>query len=184
MKTKKTKSLLLGLSFTLVVATALSACKLTTCLNNAILSLTGNKNGNVLTASKNNTRLSTSGTENDSTDFTDEYIIESVPGDENDSQLEFWKINEFEEWMEHQRTENQKLSDSGDKTFYYKNANGDYVCREWTQEDVDALYAQWQEQLTLMKQGYHFTKTITFSDGDVLVGTFDPEKEIYYFINE
>lgn len=73
-----------------------------------------------------------------------------APGGKTDSQLEFWKVDEFESWMEQQHEENQRLADSHDKSFYGKGANGDYYCREWTQADVDALYNQWQEQLSLM----------------------------------
>ncbi len=73
-----------------------------------------------------------------------------APGGKTDSQLEFWKVDEFESWMEQQHKENQRLADSHDKSFYGKGANGDYYCREWTQADVDALYNQWQEQLSLM----------------------------------
>lgn len=102
-------------------------------------------------------------------------LVESVSGDENISTLEFWEISEFEEWMEQQRVEIQKFADSGDKSFYEKGANGNYICREWTQRDVVALYAEWQEQLAQMKQGYHFTKTIILLDGGCLVGNFDPE---------
>lgn len=98
-----------------------------------------------------------------------------APGGKTDSQLEFWKVDEFESWMEQQHEENQRLADSHDKSFYGKGANGDYYCREWTQADVDALYNQWQEQLSLMEQGYHFTKEITLPDGGFLAGAFDPE---------
>lgn len=98
-----------------------------------------------------------------------------APGGKTDSQLEFWKVDEFESWMEQQHEENQRLADSHDKSFYGKGANGDYYCREWTQADVDALYNQWQEQLSLMEQGYHFTKEITLPDGGLLAGAFDPE---------
>ena len=41
-------------------------------------------------------------------------------------------------------------------------------------EDIDSC-TQWQEQLLLMKQGYHFAKTITLPDGGLLTGAFDPE---------
>ncbi|MDU5081472.1 hypothetical protein ACF3M2_13255 [Tissierella carlieri] len=175
MKTKKIKSSLQGFLLVLVAAITLTACGMTESSKGTIMSLTGNENGSVLFTSTINTRHSTSGIENGRAGFTGEYLVESVSGDEKDSQLEYWEINEFEEWMEHQRTENKKLADSGDKSFYYKNANSDYICREWTQEDVDTLYAQWQKQIALMKQGYHYTKPITLSDGGVLVGVFDPE---------
>ena len=56
-----------------------------------------------------------------------------APGGKTDSQLEFWKVDEFESWMEQQHEENQRLADSHDKSFYGKGANGDYYCREWTQ---------------------------------------------------
>ena len=116
-----------------------------------------------------------SGIENPATDFNDAYVVESVPGDEKDNSLEFWEIGEFETWMEQQRIEYQQLVDIGDKSFYDKDANGDYFCREWTQQDLDALYAEWQEQLGLMKQGYRFTKPIINSEDGSLVGVFGPE---------
>ncbi len=105
----------------------------------------------------------------------DEFLVENILGDENNNPLDFWEIDEFEKWMEQQHAKNQELANSGDKSFYEKNTDGNYICREWTQKDVDALYMKWQEQIALMKQGYHFTKSITLPDGGVLVGTFDPE---------
>ena len=86
-----------------------------------------------------------------------------------------WEIEEFEVWMEQQRDQIQKLADNKDKSFYYKDDNGSYVCREWTQEDVDSLYESWQDQLALMKEGYHFTKSMELSDGSIISGAFDPE---------
>ena len=67
------------------------------------------------------------------------------------------------------------MADNKDKSFYYKDDNGSYVCREWTQEDVDSLYESWQDQLALMKEGYHFTKSMELSDGSIISGAFDPE---------
>ncbi len=99
-----------------------------------------------------------------------------TPNDSNNYvQLEYWSIDEFELWMEQQHEENQRLADSHDKSFYDKDVNGDYYCREWTQEDVDALYTEWQEQLELMKQGYQFTKSIPYSIDGVISGVFGPE---------
>ena len=96
-------------------------------------------------------------------------------GGKTDSQLEFWKVDEFESWMEQERAYYQQLADNGEKSFWYKNADDVYVCREWTQADVDALYATWKEQLDLMRQGYEFTKVIETTDSGLLVGEFDPE---------
>lgn len=62
-----------------------------------------------------------------------------LPGGPSDTQLEYWEIDEFEDWMEQQRDQIQKLADNKDKSFYYKDDNGSYVCREWTQEDVDTI---------------------------------------------
>ena len=84
-----------------------------------------------------------------------------LPGGPSDTQPEYWEIEEFEVWMEQQRDQIQKLADNKDKSFYYKDDNGSYVCREWTQEDVDSLYESWQDQLALMKEGYHFMSTVT-----------------------
>ena len=158
----KLKSLLLGL--TLVAAIAANAFAATESPNNSATPVT-------LSA---RTPLSAANKGNVGTNVSDGYVVEDIPG-ENNSTLEFWEIVEFEDWMEQQRAENQKLADSGDKSFYEKNADGNYICREWTQKDVDALYAEWQEQLALMKQGYRFTKSIVFSDGSMIFGVFDPE---------
>ena len=78
-----------------------------------------------------------------------------LPGGPSDTQLEYWEIDEFEDWMEQQRDQIQKLADNKDKSFYYKDDNGSYVCREWTQEDVDSLYE--------------------LSNGGIISGAFDPE---------
>ena len=72
---------------------------------------------------------------------------------------------------------NQRLADNHEKSFYDKGANGGYYCREWTQEDVDTLYGQWQEQLALMKEGYRFTKQIPFDDECGISGVFGPEAD-------
>ncbi len=98
-----------------------------------------------------------------------------APGGKTASQLEFWEIDEFESWMEQERAYYQQLADNGDKSFWYKNADEEYICREWTQADVDALYATWNEQLDLMRQGYQFTKVIEAEDGGLLAGGFEPE---------
>lgn len=98
-----------------------------------------------------------------------------LPGGKNESHSEFWKIGEYEDWMEKQRAQNQELADRGDKSFCTKDDFGVYFCREWTQKDVDALYAEWQEQLALMKQGYHFTKTRTLPNGGLLAGALNTE---------
>lgn len=98
-----------------------------------------------------------------------------APGGKTASQLEFWEIDEFERWMEQERAYYQQLADNSAKSFWYKNANDEYVCREWTKADVDALYATWNEQLDLMRQGYQFTKVIETADGGLLVGGFRPE---------
>ena len=88
-----------------------------------------------------------------------------LPGGPSDTQLEYWEIDEFEDWMEQQRDQIQKLADNKDKSFYYKDDNGSYVCREWTQEDVDSLYEGWQDQLALMKDknGKIIVNVITIS---------------------
>lgn len=99
-----------------------------------------------------------------------------APGGKTANQSEFWQADEFESWMEQERAYYQQLADNGDKSFWYKNADEEYVCREWTQADVDALYATWKEQLALMRQGYQFTKVFEAADGGSLVGGFLPEE--------
>lgn len=96
-------------------------------------------------------------------------------GGKTASQLEFWEIDEFESWMEQERAYYQQLADNGDKSFWYKNADEEYACRKWTQADVDALYAAWNEQLDLMQQGYQFIKLIETEEGGLLAGGFEPE---------
>lgn len=76
-------------------------------------------------------------------------------------ELEFWEIDEFEAWMEQQKTQYQALVDDG--------APG------WTQKDVDELYAVWRNQLDQMKMGYEYMKSIELSDGHTLVGAFEPD---------
>ena len=98
-----------------------------------------------------------------------------APGGKTVNQPEFWQVDEFESRMEQERAYYQQLADSGDKSFWYKNTDDEYVCREWTQADVDALYATWKEQLALIRQGYQFTKAIEAADGGLLVGGFQPE---------
>lgn len=98
-----------------------------------------------------------------------------APGGKTANQPEFWQVDEFESRMEQERAYYQQLADSGDKSFWYKNTDDEYVCREWTQADVDALYATWEQQLALMRQGYQFTKAIEAADGGLLVGGFQPE---------
>ena len=114
---------------------------------------------------------------NTSTQVSSDVIADEtcLPGGPSDTQLEYWEIDEFEDWMEQQRDQIQKLADNKDKSFYYKDDNGSYVCREWTQEDVDSLYESWQDQLALMKEGYHFTKSMELSNGGIISGAFDPE---------
>ncbi len=102
-------------------------------------------------------------------------VVKSTPDDSGLGQLEYWDIDEFEIWMEQQHEENQRLADKHEKSFYDKDTNGDYYCREWIQEDVDTLYDQWQEQLALMKEGYQFTKQIPLDDDSVISGVFGPE---------
>ena len=99
-----------------------------------------------------------------------------APGGKSADQSEFWQADEFESWMEQERTYYQQLADNGEKSFWYKNADDVYVCREWTQADVDALYATWKEQLDLMRQGYQFTKPVEATDDGLLVGGFLPEE--------
>ncbi|MDN0033962.1 hypothetical protein QVN85_13780 [Oscillibacter valericigenes] len=102
-------------------------------------------------------------------------VVQNTPNDSELDPLEYWDIDEFESWMEQQHEENQRLADSHDKSFYYKGTDGDYYCREWTQDDVDALYTECQEQLNLMKQGYQFTKSIPYDTDGSICGVFGPE---------
>lgn len=99
-----------------------------------------------------------------------------APGGKVADQPEFWQADEFESWMEQERAYYQQLADNGEKSFWYKKADDVYVCREWTQDDVDALYATWKEQLDLIRQGYQITKPIESTDGGLLVGGFQPEE--------
>lgn len=95
----------------------------------------------------------------------------------NDKVPAMWGVDEFATWMEQQHAENQKLADSGDVSFSYKpnGENGDSELRAWTQADVDMQYAQWQEQLKQMKEGYQYTKPIILDDGAILAGCMSPD---------
>lgn len=110
-----------------------------------------------------------------STDNESNIVQDVLLGGDGSAPLEFWEISEYENWIKTEHEKNQKLADSGELSFYTKDDNDNYICRAWTQADVDLLYEQWQEQLSLMKQGYHFTKEITLPDGGLLAGAFDPE---------
>lgn len=123
----------------------------------------------------NETEETPSSTNDAPAELEEQFIVQSTPNDSDYEQLEYWGIDEFEIWMEQQYKENQHLADSHDKSFYDKDVNGDYYCQEWTQEDIDALYKEWQEQLELMKQGYQFTKSIPYSNDGVISGVFGPE---------
>lgn len=98
-----------------------------------------------------------------------------LSGGENSEQPEFWTIEEYKVCMEQQRSIYQELANKSDLSFYEKNSDGNYVCREWTQDDVDSLYSQWKDQLNLMDKGYHFTKPIDLPDRAFLAGAIDPE---------
>lgn len=124
----------------------------------------------------NETEETISNTNEVATELEEQLVVQSTPNDSNNYvQLEYWSIEEFENWIEQQYEENQRLADSHNKSFYDKDMNGDYYCRAWTQEDVDALYTEWQEQLELMKQGYQFTKSIPCSIDGAISGVFGPE---------
>lgn len=86
--------------------------------------------------------------------------------------LEFWKIDEFEKWMEQEKEVYQKLVNDGRQKFYDSESN---QWRSWTQQDIDDLYAIWQKQLERMKQGYQYTKEIELPNGTVMTGSFEPE---------
>jgi len=91
-------------------------------------------------------------------------------GIENESMVHgFWEIDEFEAWMEAERAANQERVDSGEVCCFAGIVDGDWVWEEraWTQKDVDALYAEYQDQLAKMKQGYRFSKTLYWA-GDTL----------------
>ena len=110
-----------------------------------------------LAQNKNST---TSGVDTTATEITPDEegsVVRGTPDDHGLGQLEYWDIDEFEIWMEQQHERNQRLADNHEKSFYDKGANGGYYCREWTQEDVDTLYGQWQEQskfLLMMSVGF------------------------------
>lgn len=142
-----------------------------------ILSSCGAANSPDTTNIINNSAMNIAGTLDDA--YSDVVEDQSVaPGTSNNSnvdQLEFWNVDEFETWMDLQREINQQLADNHEQSYYEKDTNGDYYPREWTQEDVDRLYAEWQEHLELMKQGYQFTKPFICDDGAWLAGAFLPE---------
>lgn len=162
MKTLLKKSMFIAISLALFSCLTLAACTANATSTQEIPSNSGEDQAAPM---------------NTSTQVSSDVIADEncLPGGPSDTQLEYWEIDEFEDWMEQQRDQIQKLADNKDKSFYYKDDNGSYVCREWTQEDVDSLYESWQDQLALMKEGYHFTKSMELSDGSIISGAFDPE---------
>ena len=139
MKLKKTIIPLLSI---LTFSTVLTACGAT-----AASSLTPNlANSDVPSAQVMSVKNTVTPTSNDNGKGND-VVQDALSGGECSDPLEFWEISEYENWMKTELEKNQKLADSGDVSFYAKDANDNYICRAWTQADVDLLYEQWQEQL-------------------------------------
>lgn len=162
MKTPLKKSMVIAIALALLTCLILSACATNATSVPEIPSASGEDQPTSM---------------NISTQVSSDVIADEncLPGGPSDTQPEYWEIEEFEDWMEQQRDQIQKLADNKNKSFYYKDDNGNYVSREWTQEDVDRLYESWQDQLAMMKEGYHFTKSMELSDGGIISGTLDPE---------
>ncbi len=79
----------------------------------------------------------------------DDKCLSSV---QSDIQIDYLEMEEVEDWMEQQRSQNQKFADRKNKSFFYKDDNGNYVSRAWMQEDVYSLYKNWQEQFAMMNE--------------------------------
>lgn len=165
MKKTMKRNLLMAISLTLFSCLVLSAYEIKATPSNTPSNLEGNK----FFITKSHQDMS--GT----MDNTLENYDKCVSGRQSDAQFDFWEVEEFENWMKQQYIQNQQRVESKEKSFFYKDGSGSYMCREWTQEDVDSLYESWQNQLAMMKEGYHFTKQISLSDGGLLAGAFDPE---------
>ncbi len=73
-------------------------------------------------------------------------------------QVLYWDIDEFEVWMKDQKAQMDALMAQEVKYFYRGSLNGEV--QEWTQGDVDAVYALWEEQLEQMKRGVRYVQGI------------------------
>ena len=99
----------------------------------------------------------------------------SAPSSDEQVNIEFWTEEEFLVWMEKEHKRIQDLADKHDCSYYEKNENDVWVPREQTQEDVDKMYAEWNEQLDKMKKGYKYTRPIILDDGAYFAGVFSPD---------
>lgn len=99
----------------------------------------------------------------------------SAPSSDEQINIEFWPEEEFLVWMEEDHKRIQDLADKHDCSYYERNENDVWVPREWTQEDVDKMYAEWNEQLDKMKKGYKYTRPIILDDGAYFAGILFPD---------
>lgn len=104
-----------------------------------------------------------------------EYFECSVSCCDEQINIEFWTEDEFLAWMEQEHRRIQDLADKHDCSYYEKNEDDIWVPREWTQDDVDKMYAEWNEQLDKMKKGYKYTRPIILDDGAYFAGVFSPD---------
>lgn len=77
----------------------------------------------------------------------------------SDSQVEWWTVTEYENWIAVQKKEMMDLIGTG-KGWY----DGQGVFHEFTQESVDAVIAEYQEILKNIKNGIMYSKST--DDGD------------------
>lgn len=126
MKASLKKKMSTALSLALFVCPILSACAAKTASSPGMPSPSEEKQMVSTNSSQATSDMPTSGN--------------CLPSGPSEIQPQYWEMDEFEAWMNQQHEQIQKLADNQDKSFYYKDANGTYVCREWTQDDVDSLF--------------------------------------------
>ncbi len=126
MKNQKIKSLF---PILLSIALTLTACGTTETLNTTTELQQSEKS---LVSDILKTSTETSANANSiPAEVEEQFVVQSTPNNSDYDQLEYWSIDGFEIWMEQQHEENQHLADIHDKSFYDKDVNGDYYCREW-----------------------------------------------------
>lgn len=104
----------------------------------------------------------------------------SAPSSDEQVNIEFWTEEEFLVWMEKEHKRIQDLADKHDCSYYERNENDVWVPREWTQEDVDKMYAERNEQLDKMKRDINIPVLSFLMMGHILPVYFLPIIEENY----
>lgn len=85
-------------------------------------------------------------------------------------EVEWWTYEEYKTWLEHEKTELQKML--GEKA--WTNVRGEFV---WTQEIIDETIAQYEEILEEIKNGAQISKAVNGSDADFMIGNYEGSTE-------